>query len=157
MKLRNIILAILSASFCLQAQAITLDEAKAAYSRGDYAEAAPALKDAAEKEPRNARLNLMAGVALMRSSRPAEAESFLRKAGAEGRPYLAELAFNEYRFQDASIFSTNIVSRQPNRGAEKNAMPSLNPRTNSRPPSVRKPRWVFLCLTEWKKSPLSTQ
>ena len=125
MKLRNIILAILSASFCLQAQAITLDEAKAAYSRGDYAEAAPALKDAAEKEPRNARLNLMAGVALMRSSRPAEAESFLRKAGAEGRPYLAELAFNEYRFQDCLdiLDEHREQAAKSRRGKKRNAEP----------------------------------
>lgn len=125
MKLRNIIFAIFSAAFCLQASAITLEEAKEAYSRGDYAEAAPVLKEAAVKEPRNSRLNLMAGVALMRSAQPREAEAFLRKAGADGRPYLAELAFNEYRFQDCLdiLDEQREQASKSRRGKKRNAEP----------------------------------
>lgn len=85
----------------LAAGAITLDEARAAYARGDYAAAAPVLWETAEKEPRNARINLMAGIALLRTSDLKGADICLKRAGADGRPYLAEVAFQEYRFQDA--------------------------------------------------------
>lgn len=82
-------------------RAQSLAEAKAAYAEGLYGEALPALRAAADKEPRNASVNHMAGVAMLREGMPHEAEPYLRRGGNDARVELAELRFLRYDFDGA--------------------------------------------------------
>lgn len=83
------------------ASAQTLDDAIRAFADGDYAEALPTLRAAADKEPRNANLHHMAGVALMRTGQHEAARRYLAKGTPDSKLALAELEFLEYRFDEA--------------------------------------------------------
>lgn len=83
------------------ASAQTLDDATRAFADGDYAEALPTLRAAADKEPRNANLHHMAGVALMRTGQYEAARRYLAKGNADSKLALAELEFLEYNFDEA--------------------------------------------------------
>lgn len=100
MCIRFIILSIFTGIFSIYSHAITLDEAKKAFAAGDYAEALPALISTADKEPRNAAINQMAGIALMRTGQSDKAIHYLQKGTNEAKIYLAEIAFYDYRFND---------------------------------------------------------
>ena len=58
---------------------MTPEEAKQAYARGDYAEAAPTLKSLADKAPKNASANTMAGIALAKSGNTEDAKRYLAR------------------------------------------------------------------------------
>lgn len=83
------------------ASAQTLDDATRAFADGDYAEALPVLRAAADKEPRNANLHHMAGVALMRTDQYEAARHYLAKGTPDSKLALAELEFLEYNFDEA--------------------------------------------------------
>ena len=88
------------------AHAFTLNEAKQLYLDGDYEAALPVFEKALAAKPRDGALNQWVGVCRMRTGRTDEAVSYLEKAQARGIAeaprYLAEIAFNEYRFGDAA-------------------------------------------------------
>lgn len=87
------------------AYAITLNEAKQLYLDGDYEAALPVFEKALAAKPRDGALNQWVGVCLMRTGRADEAIKYLDKAQSRGITeaprYLAEIAFDEYRFGDA--------------------------------------------------------
>ncbi|MBD5374679.1 MAG: tetratricopeptide repeat protein [Bacteroides sp.] len=85
----------------ITASAQTIDDATRAFADGDYTEALPTLRAAADKEPRNTSLHHMAGVALMRTGNLADARRYLEKGNNDSKLALAELAFLEYRFDEA--------------------------------------------------------
>ena len=88
-------------SAILSAKAMTPDEAKQAYARGEYADAAQVLKELADKAPKNAAANTMAGIALAKSGRSAEARHYLARGSNDAKITLAEIAYDEYRFDEA--------------------------------------------------------
>ena len=100
MNLRNIFIAA-AATLSLSAYAITLDEAKAAFAAGNYKLAAPELKAAADREPKNANINAMAGEALLYSGHAADATRYLDRAGASGMLSMAKYKMEQYDFDGA--------------------------------------------------------
>ncbi|MCM1483955.1 MAG: tetratricopeptide repeat protein [Muribaculaceae bacterium] len=100
MTIRNILLAA-AAAISMSATAITLDEAKAAFAAGKYEVAAPELKAAADREPRNAALNAMAGEALLHIGKGPEATKYLERGGAAGQLGMAKYRFGLYDFDEA--------------------------------------------------------
>lgn len=100
MKLRHILLSIFTGVTCAFSYAMTLDEAKKAFENGDYAEALPTLQAIADKEPKNQSVNLMTGVALMRTGDSDAAIKYLNRGSNEAKIHLAEIAFYDYRFDD---------------------------------------------------------
>ncbi len=100
MRIRTILFsAFIGMASALSAQ--SLAEAKEAFSRGDYAEALPVLKEHAAKEPRNAALQQMTGIAMMYTGNEAGAVHYLEKGTNEANIYLARIAFNRYDFERA--------------------------------------------------------
>lgn len=89
----------LASAFGIAAQ--SLDDAKQAYADGDYAEALPALRAAADAQPRNAAVNMMAGIAMLRTGMTNEAERYLSRGGNDAKVALAELEYMRYRFDEA--------------------------------------------------------
>ena len=91
--------------------AVTLNEAKQLYLDGDYESALPVFKKALASKPRDGSLNQWVGVCLMRTGHADEAEQYLKKAQsrgiAEAPRYLAELAFNNYSFNEAGEYFEN--------------------------------------------------
>lgn len=86
------------------AAAITLDEAKEAFNRGDYYEAVDELARVALREPKNSLLNQMAGIALLRTGSSSEAVKFLKLGQNESNLYLAEIAIDHYRLDEADRY-----------------------------------------------------
>lgn len=86
--------------------AITLNEAKEMYLNGQYEEALPVFEEALASKPKDASLNHWVGVCLYQVGRPKEAIPYLEFAESkkviESPRYLAEIAFYDYRFADAS-------------------------------------------------------
>lgn len=95
-----------------QGFALTPEEARQAYDRGDYASAAPVLKALADKAPKNASANTMAGIALAKSGNAAEAKHYLMRGSNEAKIALAEIAFDEYRFEEAEEILDKYVAAQ---------------------------------------------
>lgn len=95
-------------SVTIVASATTLDEAKAMYLDGDFAEALPIFIDALKKKPKDGSLNQWVGVCLMQTGEPDKAVPYLEKANAKGileaPRYLAEIALREYRTADAESY-----------------------------------------------------
>ncbi len=99
------IIAAIALAFSTSAYAITLEEAKQLYLEGDYSAALPVFQKALASKPRDGALNQWVGVCLLRTGHADEAIPYLNKAQARGVTeaprYLAEIAFDEYRFDDA--------------------------------------------------------
>ena len=95
-----------------QASAMTPEEAKQAYARGDYAEAAPTLKSLADKAPKNASANTMAGIALAKSGNTEDAKRYLARGTNEAKLTLAEIAFDNYDFGEAEELVEKYIAAQ---------------------------------------------
>ncbi len=79
----------------------SLADAEAAFGQGDYADAIPGLKAAVDAKPRDAALQHKLGVAYMRTGNYKSALAHLAKGTSESKVAEAEIAFMEYRFDDA--------------------------------------------------------
>ena len=99
-------------SAILSANAMTPEEAKQAYARGEYADAAQVLKELADKAPKNAAANTMAGIALAKSGRSAEARHYLARGSNDAKITLAEIAYDEYRFDEAEEILDKYAAAQ---------------------------------------------
>lgn len=86
----------------------TLEEAKDMYRAGDYAGALPVFSKKLEDKPRDASLNHWTGVCLMQQGMYDEAipllEYALKRKVTESPRYLAEIAFMQYRVDDAEEY-----------------------------------------------------
>ncbi|MDE6652226.1 MAG: tetratricopeptide repeat protein, partial [Paramuribaculum sp.] len=91
---------------------MTPDEAKQAFARGEYAEAAPILKSIADKAPKNTSANTMAGIALAKSGQTKEAKHYLARGINEAKLTLAEIAFDDYDFNEAEELVEKYVTAQ---------------------------------------------
>ena len=106
MKLRYISFLILLGVFQQQLLwAQTLDDAKAWYLEGKYAEALPIFKAEYQENPKDAPLNQWLGVSLYKTGRLTEAEQYLKFASERKIPEaylsLGELYAKLYRFEEA--------------------------------------------------------
>ncbi len=95
-------------SLFLSTGAVSLDEAKEMYLAGDYASALPVFEKHLKKEPKNASLNHWMGVCLLQAGRKDEAIPLLeyadKKGIVESPRYLAEIAYKDYRLDDADAW-----------------------------------------------------
>ena len=98
---KKIVITMILAAVATGLRAQTAAEAQSLFARGEYAEALPALLEEAKAKPRNAAAQHMAGIALLRTGRPAEARRFLAKGTNDSKIGLAEIAFLEYDFDGA--------------------------------------------------------
>ena len=98
---KKIVITMILAAVATGLRAQTDAEAQSLFARGEYAEALPALLEEAKAKPRNAAAQHMAGIALLRTGRPAEARRFLAKGTNDSKIGLAEIAFLEYDFDGA--------------------------------------------------------
>lgn len=89
---------------------LTLEEAREAYQLGDYTEAAPDLRVAADNEPKNAVLNQMAGIASYYAGDENMAIPYLRRGQNESNLYLARIAMHGYRFDEADELLDRYVN-----------------------------------------------
>lgn len=96
--------AAVAAMLSLSAGAITLDEAKSLYNIGNYADAVDELEAVAAREPKNAIVNQMAGIALFNLGREAEAVKYLKLGQNESNLYLAQAAMHRYDFDQAEDY-----------------------------------------------------
>lgn len=119
LSLRHITISLL-AQAAASAMALTPDEARELFAAGEYEEAAPALAEAARREPRNAQLNQMAGIALFNIGRRAEAAPLLRQGQNESNLYLAKIAMFDYDFDAAEDYLDRYENgfRKGKRGAK---------------------------------------
>lgn len=106
--LRNIVAIAILLSLSFSADAITLEEAKKLYRDGDFETPLPEFKAALAKRPKDASLNQWVGVCLYQQGQPDEAIKYLKVADSknviEAPRYLAMIAFNDYRFNDAESY-----------------------------------------------------
>lgn len=106
--LRHITAITLTVIFCLPTGAITLEEAKKLYRNGDFETPLPEFKAALAKRPKDASLNQWVGVCLYQQDKPDEAIKYLKVADKknviEAPRYLAMIAFNDYRFDEAERY-----------------------------------------------------
>lgn len=79
----------------------TVEEAKELMNDGFYKEAAEILTAAADNETKNTSLNHLAGVALQRSGKSAEAKKYLKRGTNESNINLAEIALMNYNIEEA--------------------------------------------------------
>ena len=90
-------------SICINATSI--DEAKAFYNNKEYSKALPSFKELLSKSPKDASLNNWVGMCLYNLDSINEAIPFLQyaetKSIAESSRYLATIAYEQYRFDDA--------------------------------------------------------
>ncbi len=91
---------------------MTPDEAKQAFAQGLYAEAAPELRAIADKAPKNAAANTMAGVALAKIGDFKAARTYLARGTNEAKITLAEIEFDEYRFDEAEEILDKYTAAQ---------------------------------------------
>jgi len=86
-------------------QAQTLEDAKALYLEGRYAEALPLFQQEYQNDPNNCIYQSVVGVSLYETGRILEAEKYLSFAAQKKIPesylYLGELYAKMYRFEDA--------------------------------------------------------
>ncbi|MBE6318894.1 MAG: tetratricopeptide repeat protein [Bacteroidales bacterium] len=94
--------------FSLCANAITLEQAKALYKKGEYNEAYPTFNEALAKSPKDAALNQWTGVCLYHMRQYDKAIPLLKYADSksitEAPHYLALIAYKQYRFDDAILY-----------------------------------------------------
>lgn len=88
----------------LTISAITLEEAKEAFNKGEYAVAVDELARVAQREPNNTLLNQMAGIAIFKTGHPEEAVKYLKLGQNESNLYLAEIALDRYRIEEADHY-----------------------------------------------------
>lgn len=92
------------------ASAETLDQAKSLYNNGKYREALPMFKEFLAQSPKDASLNHWIGVCLYETGNYSEAIQLLEFASSknitESPRYLAYIAFDEYRFDEAESYIT---------------------------------------------------
>lgn len=104
MKLKYTILCTaIGAAFVLNAA--TLEDAKSAYSKGEYSKALPIFMEQYKKNPANASVNQWIGVCLFKTGKPAESKKYFETAAQkriqEANRYLASLYYDEYDFKKA--------------------------------------------------------
>lgn len=101
----NILFVILA---CGISSAVTYEEAKDMYRAGDYAGALPVFEKRLKVRPKDAALNHWVGVCLMQTGNPKDAIPYLefahKKKITESPRYLAEIAFMDYRVDDAITY-----------------------------------------------------
>ncbi len=108
--IKNIILVLIfmSVSVIALAQNLTLNDAKTLYLEGDYIKALPVFEKELKKSPKNASLNHWVGVCLYKTEKMQEALPYLeyadKKSVVESPRYLAEIAFYDYRIDDAEMY-----------------------------------------------------
>ncbi len=105
MKLRHFLYTILFSFFCISLQSQTLDDAKAMFNDGNFAEALPIFRAEYETTPDNAALNHWIGACLFETGQLTESEKYLA-FGSKNKInnsyiYLGELYAKMYRFADA--------------------------------------------------------
>ncbi len=100
----KIIAATILLALALPSVAMTLEQARKAFDRGDYYDAVDVLTAAAAKEPKNQQLNQMAGLALMHTGQPSKAVSYLKKGENESNLYLAQIALLSYDITAAESY-----------------------------------------------------
>lgn len=107
--------------------AVTLDEAKALYRQGCYAEALPAFRAALKSKPKDPSLNHWTGVCLYKTGDPVKGrpliEFAMTKNILEAPRYLAEIAFDEYRPDDAEKYMDKY--REALKKAKKSVSPEV--------------------------------
>lgn len=105
---KRYILVSLLAFIFMPSLAITFEEAKELYKAGEYAEALPVFEKRLEAKPKDASLNHWTGVCLMKMGHYSEAIPLLKFAHSkkviESPRYLAEIAFMQYRVDDADEY-----------------------------------------------------
>ena len=104
MKKKNILFFLLC--FLLTSvSAQTLEQARAMYGKGQYAEAKPVFQKYVKSQPANGNYNLWYGVCCLKTGDAAEAlkylETAVKKRIPSGQLYLAQTYNDLYRFQDA--------------------------------------------------------
>ena len=120
---KKIVITMILATVAVGLRAQTAAEAQSLFARGEYAEALPALLEEAKAKPRNAAAQHMAGIALLRTGRHAEARRFLAKGTNDSKIGLAEIAFLEYDF-DGADEHLDAYEKGLKRGRRKAAEPS---------------------------------
>lgn len=105
MKLKHIFWTFLFSSFCIILQGQTLDDAKAMFNEGNFADALPIFRTEYNVTPDNANLNYWLGVSLFETGMLTESEKHLafssKKNIRDSYIYLGELYAKMYRFADA--------------------------------------------------------
>ncbi|MDE7449883.1 MAG: hypothetical protein K2M72_06670 [Paramuribaculum sp.] len=91
-------------ALALPSMAMTLEQARQAFNRGDYYDAVDVLISAANGEPKNQQLNQMAGLALMYTGQPSKAVSYLKRGSNESNLYLAQIALENYDIPGAESY-----------------------------------------------------
>ncbi len=115
-------------SLSAYSQTMSLEQAKAAFNQGDYDQAAETLAKAADAEPKNATLNHMAGVALMRSGDIKRAKNYLNKGTDESLLFRARIAIDEYDFDGADELVEKFeTARTKGKRKSKTKQPVENP------------------------------
>ena len=120
---KKIVITMILATVAVGLRAQTAAEAQSLFARGEYAEALPALLEEAKAKPRNAAAQHMAGIALLRTGRHAEARRFPAKGTNDSKIGLAEIAFLEYDF-DGADEHLDAYEKGLKRGRRKAAEPS---------------------------------
>lgn len=128
MKKKSILYCLLSLILCLPVAAQTLSEAKAMYSKGDYAKAKTTFEHYAKRYPNNANYNLWYGVCCLKTNEAEKAikplETAVKRRATGGQFYLGQAYNDTYRFQDAvdtyqEYISELIKLKRPADEAEK--------------------------------------
>ncbi len=90
---------------CSIINAATLDDAKTAYSKGEYTKALPIFMEQYKKNPANGSINQWIGVCLYKTGRINESKKYFETASQkkvqEANRYLASLYYDTYDFKNA--------------------------------------------------------
>ena len=104
-KFIKILSLIFIASLSFQADAISLNQAKKLYLKGEYEKAMPVFKREIKRNPRSANLNQWLGVCLYETGQIEESVKYLEYAHskniAESARYLSQIAFSKLDYQQA--------------------------------------------------------
>ena len=99
------IMAFAATCICGSMQAQTLNEAKALYNEGKYAEAKPAFEKFVKQSPGNASYNHWYGVCCLETGDIENAEKYLsvsvKRKVIDGFKYMGELYFKTFRYDKA--------------------------------------------------------
>lgn len=108
---KNIIAALSLISIAATSSALTLEEAKALYSKGDYTSALPAFQELYAKNPKNAKnasINHWLGVCLYKTGHHQESRKYFEyavsRSVAESYLYMSKLEFESYNFDEAQSY-----------------------------------------------------
>lgn len=112
--LRKIFLMILAMSAMLNAEALTLKDAKDLYLKGEYSKALPEFEKEYKKSPRNASVNHWLGVCYFYEGNYKKAEKYLifadKKGVQESSFYLAKIYNLQYDSEDAIEYADRYES-----------------------------------------------